>query len=162
MYVSIHREGPREHFKLFVAGVVFMTAIATLIGLSIAIYTKAFDSVTTVTLRADRAGLQLPKFGDVRYNGVLVGQIRKISQTGNEAVIELGLENDDASLIPGNVEANILPTTLFGQKYVALVAPASPGKLGLADGTIIPSERVHTSTELSAVLNLLLRVNPLD
>ncbi|HET7736166.1 MAG TPA: MCE family protein [Nocardioidaceae bacterium] len=164
--MNTHRESPREHLKLFVAGVVFMTVIATLIGLSIAIYTKAFDSVTTVTLRADRAGLQLPKFGDVRYNGVLVGQVRKISQTGDEAVIELGLENDDAKLIPQDVEVNILPTTLFGQKYVSLVAPAAPGKLGLQDGTVIPSERVHTATELSQVLNrlfpLLRAVRPVD
>ena len=29
-----------------------------------------------VTVKADRAGLQLARFGDVRLNGVLVGQVR--------------------------------------------------------------------------------------
>ncbi|HSV40834.1 MAG TPA: MCE family protein [Nocardioidaceae bacterium] len=167
LLVNIHREEPREHVKLFLAGVVFVSVIAGLIAVSIGIYNKTlFDTVTTVTLQADRAGLQLPKYGDVRYNGVLVGQVRSISQTGDKAIIELGLEPSDAQLIPENVEANILPTTLFGQKFVSLVDPTSPGPLGIQDGTVIPSERVHTSTELSDVLNrlfpLLRAVRPVD
>jgi phospholipid/cholesterol/gamma-HCH transport system substrate-binding protein len=167
MFVTVHRDNdPREHLRLFVAGVVFIAAIAVLIALSIAIYTKQFTRVTTVTLEADRAGLQLPKYGDVRFNGVLVGQIRKISQTGDKAIIKLGLNPDDARAMPSDIEANIMPTTLFGQKYVALVAPAGAGSLGIKDGTIIPSERVHTSVELNKVLNrlfpLLRAVRPAD
>jgi len=156
MFVTVHRDNdPREHLRLLIAGIAFMATIAVLIGLSIAIYTKTFTRVTTVTLEADRAGLQLPKYGDVRYNGVLVGQIRNISQTGDKAVIRLGLDPDHAREIPADVEANIMPTTLFGQKYVALVASAGTGSLGVKDGTVIPSTRVHTSVELNKVLNRL-------
>jgi phospholipid/cholesterol/gamma-HCH transport system substrate-binding protein len=167
VFVSIHRENdPREHLRLFVAGVAFVTVIAVLIGLSIAIYNKTFESVTTVTLQADRAGLQLPKYGDVRYNGVLVGQVRDISQTGDKAIIKLGLNNEDAKQIPDNVEANIMPTTLFGQKFVSLVAPSDPGPLGIKDGLVITSDRVHTSVELQQVLArlfpLLRAVRPSD
>ena len=45
-----------------------------------------------VTIKADRAGLQLAKFGDVRLNGALVGQVREISQDGEQAVITVALE----------------------------------------------------------------------
>ncbi len=167
MFVMVRRENdPREHFKLFVAGVCFIGAIIGLIALSIAIYNKTFDKVTMVTLEADRAGLQLPKYGDVRYNGVLVGQIRDISQSGDKARIKIGIEPDDARRIPANVEANILPTTLFGQKFVSLVAPAQGAEGSLQDGTTIPSQRVHTSVELNKVLSrlfpLLRAVRPVD
>ena len=163
----VRRENdPREHARLLVAGVVFIAVSALLIALSIAIYNKAFHDFTTVTLRADRAGLQLEKYGDVRYNGVLVGQVRNIEQKGDEAIIELGIEPDSAQGIPKDVGADILPTTLFGQKYVALTRPDDHGPLGLTDGTVIPAENVHTSVELGQVLSrlfpLLRAVRPAD
>jgi phospholipid/cholesterol/gamma-HCH transport system substrate-binding protein len=158
----VRRENdPREHARLLVAGLAFILVSALLIGLSIAIYNKAFHDYTTVTLEADRAGLQLEKYGDVRYNGVLVGQVRKVEQHGDEAVIELGIEPASAQGIPKAVGADIMPTTLFGQKYVALTRPQSNARggddaeLGLADGTVIPPDKVHTSVELGQVLSRL-------
>ncbi len=166
MFVTVNRDNdPKEHFRLFLAGIAFIATIAVLIALSIGIYNKTFTRVTTLTLQADQAGLQLPKYGDVRYNGVLVGQVRGISQSGNQAVIRLGLNPDDARRIPVDVEANILPTTLFGQKYVALVATPG-GAVGIKDGTVLPSSRVHTAVELNKVLSrlfpLLRAVRPAD
>src|SRR3954447_10763382 len=101
-----------------------MTVVGVLIAGSIAIYQKVFTPVTMVTVKADRAGLQLPKFGDVRIHGVLVGQVRSVSQDGSEAVIKLGLQPSAARNIPDNVSVQIRPTTLFGQKYVSLIDPA--------------------------------------
>ena len=128
MLVNIHHDSPAEHRRLLVAGVAFLSVIALLIATSIAIYQKVFDDVTTVTIKADRAGLQLAKFGDARVHGVLVGQVRSISQDGEEAVIEVALEPDAAREIPNNVEVQILPTTLFGQKFVSFVAPDNPSR----------------------------------
>ncbi|NGZ99890.1 hypothetical protein G5V59_05460 [Nocardioides sp. W3-2-3] len=59
MLVNIHHDNAREHNRLLVAGVAFLTVIAMLVWLSISLYNKAFDSTTTVTVKADRAGLQL-------------------------------------------------------------------------------------------------------
>lgn len=166
MLTAIHRDTRREHDKLLVAGVVYLVVIALLLSLSIAIYQKAFTKVTWVTLYADKAGLQLPKFGDVRMHGVLVGQIRGISQNGKQAVIRLGLDPAQAKQIPSNADVEILPTTLFGQKYVEFVDPAHPAVGGLADHTVIPSSRVHTSVELETILAklfpLLQAVRPQD
>lgn len=152
MLVNIAHDTRAEHRRLVYAGIGFMTAMAVLIGFSIAIYQKAFTPVTTVTVKADRAGLQLPKFGDVRIHGVLVGQVRSVKQDGSQAVIELGLEPSAARTIPDNVSVEIRPTTLFGQKYVSLVDPEEPSGAALRDGSVIPASRVTTNVELQQVL----------
>jgi len=165
MLVNIHHDTPHEHRRLVLAGTVFLLVIALMIGLSIAVYQKTFESVTMVTIKADRAGLQLAKFGDVRINGVLVGQVREISQDGKEASIRVGIKPEAAKHIPGNVTVEILPTTLFGQKFVSFVRPANPSG-SLQDGQVIPSSRVKTNVELSRILAnlfpLLRSIRPAD
>ena len=166
MLVNIHHDSKREHAGLLVAGVAFITAIALLIGLSIAVYQKVFDKVTMVTIKSERAGLQLAKFGDVRLNGALIGQVRKIGQDGQEASIEVALQPSVASEIPANVKVEILPTTLFGQKYISFVVPDDPSSESLADKAVIPSDRVDVNVELSQILAdlfpLLRAVRPAD
>src|SRR3954462_14132235 len=152
MLVNIHHDSKREHTRLLVAGVVFLTVIALLIYLSIAVFQKKFDRVTTVTIHADRAGLQLARFGDVRINGVLVGQVRSVGDDGKEAVIKVALDPDAAKEIPANVGVRIVPTTLFGQKFISFVRPPAPSKDSLADGAVIPRDRVETNVELSKIL----------
>lgn len=166
MLVNIHHDNPAEHRRLFVAGVVFLTAIAMLIAFSIAVYQKVFDEVTMVTIHADRAGLQLAKFGDVRVHGALVGQVRSISQDGEQAVIKVALQPAEAAEIPDNVLVEILPTTLFGQKYISFVAPENPSSSPLQDGDVISADRVETNVELNKILAnlfpLLRAVQPAD
>jgi phospholipid/cholesterol/gamma-HCH transport system substrate-binding protein len=166
MLVNITHNTPAEHRKLLVAGVAFLTTIALLIGLSIAVYQKAFADVTMITVKADRAGLQLAKFGDVRVNGALVGAVRKVSQDGEEASIQVALSPAAAEQIPENVEVEILPTTLFGQKYLAFVDPDNPSSSSLEEGDVIPSDRVETNVELQKILAnlfpLLRAVRPAD
>lgn len=155
-----------EHVKLLVSGVAYLVAMALLVSLSIAIYQKKFEQVTMVTVQADRAGLQLAKFGDVRLRGMLVGQVREISQDGKQAVIKIGLKPDMAKKIPDNISVEILPTTLFGQKFVQLVAPQKASGTFLNDGTVIPADRVTTNVELSQILAnlfpLLRSIRPAD
>jgi phospholipid/cholesterol/gamma-HCH transport system substrate-binding protein len=166
LVMTVREQDPREHRKLFLAGIGYLLVTALLIGLSTAIYTKFFDDVTTVTLKADKAGMQLSKHGDVRYNGVLVGYIREIRQSGESAVITLALEPESAQALPRDVDASILPTTLFGRKYVSLDAPADKGPVGIPDGMVIPEERVTTSVELGRIFSrlhpLLRTVRPVD
>ena len=167
MLVNLRRDGdPAEHRRLFLAGVAMMTVVALLMALSIAMYLKLFSPALTITLRADKAGLQLARHGDVRVNGVLVGHVRRIDQVGDEAVIEVALEPSSAEAIPADVEATILPTTLFGQKYIALSGPRAPSEEAIEDGAVIPAERVETAVELNRVLDrlfpLLRAIRPAD
>ena len=152
MLVNIHHDSRAEHRRLTVAGIAFLTAIALLIAFSIAVYQKVFEPVTMVTIKADRAGLQLARFGDVRVNGALVGQVREVAQDGKQASIKVGLRPEAAKRIPSNVDVQILPTTLFGQNYISLIAPDQASGTPLRDGDVIPAERVETNVELSRIL----------
>ncbi|WP_246142528.1 MCE family protein [Nocardioides rubriscoriae] len=166
LLVNIHHDTAREHRRLLVAGIAFLTSMALLVALSIAIYDKKFVDVTTVVIRADRAGLQLATFGDVRRHGVLIGQVRSVSEVDGEAEIEVALDPAAARDIPDNATVQILPTTLFGQKFVSFVDPATPSPTALAPGAVIPSSRVETNVELSRILAdlfpLLRAVRPAD
>ena len=91
MLVNITHDTRAEHARLFGAGVAFLTVMLVLVGLSIAIYDKAFTHPTMVTVKAQSAGLQLARFGDVRRHGALVGNVREISNDGKQAVIKVAL-----------------------------------------------------------------------
>jgi phospholipid/cholesterol/gamma-HCH transport system substrate-binding protein len=166
MLVNIHHDSPAEHRRLLAAGVAFLTVIALLLAFSIAVYQKVFADVAWVTIKADRAGLQLAKFGDVRVNGALVGQVRSIGQDGKQAVIKVALDPEAAKNLPDNVTVQILPTTLFGQKFVSLVLPKNASSTSLAAHGEIPASRVETNVELNRILAelfpLLRSVRPAD
>jgi phospholipid/cholesterol/gamma-HCH transport system substrate-binding protein len=166
MLVNIHHDSAKEHNRLLVAGIAFLLSIALLIWLSIAIYNKDFDRSAMVTIKADRAGLQLAKFGDVRLNGALIGQVRGITQDGQHAEIHVAIDRNAVKEIPANVNVEILPTTLFGQKFVSFVRPSNPSSESLEDGSVISADHVNTNVELSQVLAnlfpLLRAVRPAD
>jgi phospholipid/cholesterol/gamma-HCH transport system substrate-binding protein len=166
MLVNITHDTRAEHTRLFVAGVAFITVMAVLVGLSIAVYDKAFSHPTMVTIKAQSAGLQLAKFGDVRRHGALVGQVRSIGNDGKQAVIKVALVPSAAKNIPENISIDILPTTLFGQKYISIVGPTDPSQKSLSNGDVIPATRVHTNVELQKILAdlfpLLRSIRPAD
>jgi phospholipid/cholesterol/gamma-HCH transport system substrate-binding protein len=167
MLTNLVHDTPREHHRLWLAGVVNIVTISLLIALAIAFYNKTFTSSTTVTVMADRAGLQLARFGDVRMHGALVGYVKKIESDGKEAEITLSLRPEAARTIPRDVSVQILPTTLFGQNYLELVPPKGEvSSARLRDGTVIPSKRVTTNVDLQAILAnlfpLLRSVRPAD
>ncbi len=167
MLVNIVHDTPREHRRLFVAGIVFVSVLAALVGVSIGIYDKTFTSKTMVTIKADRTGLQLARFGDVRMHGALVGYVDNVSSDGQGAKIMVALKPESARGIPSDVSAQILPTTLFGQNYIELF-PARGGAVAssMRDGSVIPASRVKTNVELQRILAdlypVLRAINPAD
>ncbi|WP_332662602.1 MCE family protein [Aeromicrobium sp.] len=168
MLVNLVHETPGEHRRLWVAGVAYLATMALLIALSIAVYEKKFTSSTTVTVMADRAGLQLARFSDVRLHGALVGHVKEIENNGTHAEITLSLKPDAARHISSNVGVQILPTTLFGRHYLELMPPKNGTTVGgpLRDGSVIPASRVTTNVELQRILAnlfpLLRSVRPAD
>ncbi|NMI01147.1 MCE family protein [Pseudonocardia acidicola] len=137
-------------------GVAFIVVIALLIGLSIAKYAGAFASGIPVTLKVDKVGNQLAERADVKVRGLIVGQVQSISTDGSDATVQLSMNPDMIDQIPQNVEARLLPKTLFGEKYVSLVAPAQPSTARLAAGDVIPEDRSQSAREVEQVLDSLL------
>src|SRR5215468_4470213 len=137
-------------------GVVFLLVFALLVWLSVALYNKQFTPVAMVTLYTGAVGNEMHPGADVKIRGVPVGEVRQISANGTGAKLELAIEPSMVPQIPANVTALMVPTTLFGERYVDLVMPASPAPARLTAGTVITQDRSANAVELEKVLNDLL------
>jgi phospholipid/cholesterol/gamma-HCH transport system substrate-binding protein len=104
-------------------GVLLLALVATLVGLSIAVYNKVFTKVVLVKLETDHTGNQLLTHSDVKERGVIVGEVRSISSHGDGATITLALNPGKAKTIENYQVAQLLPKTLFGERYVSLIVP---------------------------------------
>ncbi len=142
--------------KRRLSGVAFLLVIASLLGLSVALYQKRFTPVVRVSLESDRIGNQLSAPTDVKLRGLIVGEVRKVSSDGEGAVLDLALDPDHMKLIPADVRAQLLPKTLFGEKYVALVIPDGASEERLSEGDVIGQDRSETALETEKALNNLL------
>ncbi|MCL8024579.1 MCE family protein [Nocardioides bruguierae] len=144
-------------------GLVFLALLLVAVWLTYAQFTGVFRDYTTVTLRSTSAGLQLPRRGDVKIRGVIVGEVLSFDATSEGVDVELGLFPDSTGTIPSNVSAYIVPKTLFGEKYVKLEVPADPARPIQAGDTIT---QTRLSTEVEEVLDdlypLLRTVRPAD
>jgi phospholipid/cholesterol/gamma-HCH transport system substrate-binding protein len=128
-------------------GLVFLAVLTALVGASVGLYLKAFTPVVTVTLEADRIGNQLGPGADVKARGVLVGEVRAIRSGGDGAEVELALDRSAVAQLPSDVRAQLLPKTLFGEKFVALVVDDASTAPPLEDGDVIPQDRSETARE---------------
>ncbi len=134
-------------------GVAFLTVLALLVWLSLALYGKTFTPVATVTLYTDSAGNEMHLGAQVKVRGVQVGEVRQISSDGTGARLELALQPGALTHLPANISAQMLPTTLFGERYVDLVLPTAPSPQRLASGSVIRQDRSSDALELEQVLN---------
>lgn len=131
-------------------GVAFIVLLATGIWFVGAIFSQTFTKFDRVSLRTDSIGLQLPDRADVKYHGVIVGQVLEMSPDDSGATLKLGINPDKIGVIPANATAMILPKTLFGEKYVELDSPAN------AEGSLKAGDELAQTQlpiELERVLN---------
>ena len=136
-------------------GIGFVVIVLTLIGLSVATFEKVFTDVVRVTLRTDRIGSQLRSGSDVKIRGLIVGEVRDIAADDKGATLDLALDPALVGQIPSNVNARLLPKTLFGERFVDLVAPATAAR-PLRAGDTIPQDRTTVAIELEQVFDDLL------
>ena len=135
-------------------GLVFLAVLASLVWLTTAIYTKRFADEAVVLLQADRAGNQLTRGADVKARGLLVGRVAEVRSTASGAELELRLDRDRLSGLSADVTAQLLPKTLFGEKYVALLPGTATARL--VDGAVISQDRTTTALETAKVVDDLL------
>ncbi|MGW5413339.1 MCE family protein [Actinomadura geliboluensis] len=147
-------------------GVAFLLVPLLLVWLSVAVYDKRFTKVSWVTLKTASAGSEMHPHADVKLRGVVVGEVREISSDGGVATLKLAIQPDKVRLLPRNVSAQLLPTTLFGQRFVALIPPAAPSRARLTAGSVISQDRSANAIELQRVLDnlypLLTAVQPAE
>ncbi|GAA3654999.1 hypothetical protein GCM10022237_13650 [Nocardioides ginsengisoli] len=100
--------------------------------------------------------LDLVPMSSVKVNDVAVGQVTKVTLDGYRAVVTLELRRDVD--LPDNPVASIRQTSLLGEKFVSLAAPASGAKGRLSDNDVIENGGRNPEVEevlgaLSLVLN---------
>jgi len=147
----------RRHSKPL-AGVTYILLIALLVWTSVLAFNKQlpWQSAATVTLRTTTPGLELNPHSDVKFQGLRVGEVRKITSDGRTATIELALDKGKLDLIPENIDAAIVPKTLFGEKFVDLRLPKSPSTARLVAGGQIAQST--TSIEIGQLFSNLVPV----
>jgi phospholipid/cholesterol/gamma-HCH transport system substrate-binding protein len=138
------------------AGVAFLVAMALLIWLSVAVYQKKFTPAAMVTLYTSSVGNEMHPGAQVMVRGVQVGEVRQVSAVGSGARLLLAIEPAELPRLPANVSAMMLPTTLFGERYVDLILPPQPTVTTLADGSVIRQSRTSDALEIQRVLDNLL------
>ncbi|MEV2243310.1 MCE family protein [Streptomyces sp. NPDC049970] len=135
------------------AGVAFVLVPAVLVWVSVSVYEKDFTDDATVTVRTGSVGNEMHDNADVKLRGVVVGEVRHIATDGEGARLTLAIEPGRLGRIPADVTAQMLPTTLFGERFVALVPPAVPSARALRAGAVIPQDRSSNAIELEEVLD---------
>jgi phospholipid/cholesterol/gamma-HCH transport system substrate-binding protein len=108
-------------------GVLFIGLLVFAFLFIVGLYNKSlpWQHSVDVNLETPRIGNQLNLGGDVKMRGAFVGTIKAIKDNGDHATVKLALSPKEAKTIPDNVDARILPKTIFGEKYVDLVVPAN-------------------------------------
>ncbi|MGW7007857.1 MCE family protein [Streptomyces sp. NPDC054933] len=138
-------------------GLVFLAVLGLLLALTVAVYDEAFTPVVRITLRTSTIGNQLDPPADVKLRGLIVGEVRGVHADGSTATVDIALQPQDVPLIPSDVNAQLLPKTLFGEKYVDLVIPArSPGHPAVRPiraGDVITQDRTRLGIELQTLMN---------
>ncbi|MGW0392101.1 MCE family protein [Streptomyces sp. NPDC003042] len=98
--------------------------------------------------------LDLVPQSTVKVNNVTVGAVEKVELDGWHARVRLRIS--DSVKLPGNAVAELRQTSMLGEKYVSLSAPADTGPVGrLTDGARIPLSRSGRNPEIEEVLSAL-------
>ncbi|WP_329482162.1 MCE family protein [Kribbella sp. NBC_01484] len=149
-----------------ILGVAFIGVLCFLLWLTYAFYAKVFTETVNVELETSHIGLQLNEHADVKLRGIIVGEVTGVSTDGDEATVNLALKPDQVAEISSAVSARILPKTLFGEKYVALVPPTGAEGRHIKAGDVIARDKTAVGIEIEKVLNdalpLLQAVDPAD
>lgn len=137
-------------------GVAFLLVAVLGVAASVATFEKVFTKVVTVTVRTDRIGSQMQEAADVKIRGVVVGEVRAIASSPQGATLTLALDPASTDLVPASVSARLLPKTLFGERFVDLVAPSGDPGRAIREGDVIPQDRTSVAIELERVFDELL------
>lgn len=138
------------------AGVGLVLVVVAAVGLTAALYTRAFANPAEITVESSRAGLVMDPGGKVKMRGVEIGRVGSVERAGDGVELVLEIDRDEIDGIPSDVVAEIRATTVFGAKYVELVPGVEAGPGRLADGDVIQASAV--TSEVNTVFDGLDRV----
>jgi phospholipid/cholesterol/gamma-HCH transport system substrate-binding protein len=148
--------------SLKMLGAAFIALMLFIVWVTYAFFTKAFVDYDAVTLTTDTTGVNLPQNADIKLRGMIVGEVREVEPDGNGVKLLLAMNPKLIKDVPKGVTAQLVPKTLFGEKYVALIPPANDDGQSLRAGDTITKADVPIEVEtlLNDLYPLLDAVDP--
>jgi phospholipid/cholesterol/gamma-HCH transport system substrate-binding protein len=149
--------------SLKILGVMFLAIAMFFLWITYAFFTKAFVDYDDVTLTTDTTGVNLPQNADVKLRGMIVGEVREVETDGDGVKLVLGMNPKLIKSVPQGVTAQLVPKTLFGEKYVALIPLAGDGagdSLQAGDTITKADVPIEVETLLNDLYPLLDAVDP--
>ena len=158
---------PDRRPPLKLAGGILLLILALVLTLVLMQFRGKFTPETELTMLASRSGLVMDPNSKVTYNGVEIGQVKKIlavTPERGEPAAKLVLEVNPKyiKLIPSNVKGDNEATTIFGNKYVSLSSPANPSPARISSSDVIDARSVTTefNTLFETVTGLAEKIDP--
>lgn len=159
--MNVATDGRNPSLRQYVLrGLIFVVVLAIMFVVLFMRYQGAFDSVVPVRAQMEDIGDGLVDSADVRYNGLIVGEVKAMAlstETGAGGkqlkVVDIDLDPGQAEGIPANVTARTVPSNLFGVNSVELVAPGQPVAEHISDGATIPADRSLATIKLQDAQN---------
>jgi phospholipid/cholesterol/gamma-HCH transport system substrate-binding protein len=91
----------------------------------------------------------------VKVNDVAVGRVSKITLPRNGWTANVVMQVNGKVRLPADAYAQLAQSSLLGEKYIQLSAPAGGGQGTLADGSVIPMSRTNRDPEIEEVFGAL-------
>lgn len=131
--------------------------VVAIVALAVSLFQGSFTKTVPVTVLSPRAGLVMNPDAKVKMRGVQVGKVDSIESLPNgQAALHLAMDPAQMRFIPANVLVDITSSTVFGAKFVQLVAPAEPSAQRLRPGQTL--EGKHVMVEINTVFQQLTKV----
>ena len=157
-------KAPFQPFRI--AGIVVFLIAALVLLFVYQQYSGYYVDKTKLTMLSDRAGLVMDPGSKVTYNGVQIGRVAdidEIQQDGKPAAkFTLDVYPKYLHLIPANVDARIVATTVFGEKYVSMTAPEHPLPQRITSKNVIDARSVTTevNTLFQTITSIAEKIDP--
>ncbi|MEV4233595.1 MULTISPECIES: MCE family protein [unclassified Nocardia] len=145
-------------WQLLLRGTAFLLVLAAAAALMVARSQGAFRETVLVTAVLVNVGDGLPPKSDVKYQGVLVGQVDSVtpSSGGGPNYVRIDLKPEYVQGIPATVTARVVPSNVFAVPSVQLVYQG--GGAPLAAGAHIPEDQSLDTVRLQTSLTALSRI----
>jgi phospholipid/cholesterol/gamma-HCH transport system substrate-binding protein len=150
---DLDARGPSNR-RLVVVGVCFALVAAASVVLAIAKSKGDLDRIVQVTAELVNVGDGLPQKSDVKFRGVLVGQVADVitATVGQPNVVHIHLKPEYARDIPATVTARVVPSNVFAVSSVQLVDNGKGGA-SLRPGAVIREDESLPTVLFQTTLN---------
>ncbi|HSV38501.1 MAG TPA: MCE family protein [Nocardioidaceae bacterium] len=146
--------GWSEDQRSLVSGLAVLV-VGTALGLMVfANAADRYDGKPLVTAELSSIGDGLPPGSDVKFRGVLVGQVAKVDVTrlGENVRVVLALEPRHIDEIPSDVVVRRVPSNIFSQPALELTALERTGAAALTAGDVVHEDRSRGAVELQSAI----------